>query len=121
MCSSDLVGRGAAQSYCIFIHGKNQAEQNKRLEILSSTNDGFRIAEEDLKLRGPGDLFGIRQSGLLEFQIADIYRDASVMKDASEAAGEILSLDPQLTLKQHIPLQNMLERYVSRQLDDIGL
>lgn len=115
------VGRGMAQSYCIFIHGKNQAEQSKRLEILSSTNDGFRIAEEDLKLRGPGDLFGIRQSGLLEFQMADIYRDASVMKDASEAAGEILSLDPELTLEQHIPLQIMLERYVNRQLDDIGL
>lgn len=115
------VGRGDAQSYCIFIHGKNQAEQSKRLEILASTNDGFRIAEEDLKLRGPGDLFGIRQSGLLEFQIADIYRDASVMKIASEAAGEILSLDPQLELEQHIPLRRMLEGYVNRQLNDIGL
>ena len=61
------VGRGQWQSYCIFIHGKNQAEKSKRLQILNKSNDGFYIAQEDLKLRGPGDLFGVRQSGDLIF------------------------------------------------------
>ena len=68
------VGRGQWQSYCIFIHGKNQAEKSKRLQILNKSNDGFYIAQEDLKLRGPGDLFGVRQSGDLNFEIADIFR-----------------------------------------------
>ena len=74
------VGRGEFQSYCIFVHGKDHAEKSKRLQILNQSNDGFYIAQEDLKLRGPGDLFGVKQSGVLEFGIADIFRDASVMK-----------------------------------------
>ena len=95
------VGRGQWQSYCIFIHGKNQAEKSKRLQILNKSNDGFYIAQEDLKLRGPGDLFGVRQSGDLNFEIADIFRDASILKKASDAAGYILSLDGTLKLPQH--------------------
>ncbi|MBS6196679.1 MAG: ATP-dependent DNA helicase RecG [Clostridiales bacterium] len=115
------VGRGAYQSYCIFIHGQDKAETSRRLQILKESNDGFYIAGEDLKLRGPGDLFGVRQSGLLEFGIADIFRDADVMKQASEAAGEILSLDFNLELPQNQGLRKRLEEYTSRQLDDLGL
>ena len=63
------VGRGEHQSYCIFMQGNKEKETSKRLEILNKSNDGFYIAEEDLKLRGPGDFFGIRQSGLLEFKL----------------------------------------------------
>ena len=74
------VGRGKAQSYCIFIDGKNDKGPNKRLEILNSSNDGFYIAEKDLELRGPGDVFGIRQSGLMNFKLADIYQDANFME-----------------------------------------
>ena len=81
------VGRGEYQSYCIFMQGNEQEETSKRLEILNKSNDGFFIAGEDLKLRGPGDLFGIRQSGQLEFRIGDIYQDADVLKAASDAAG----------------------------------
>ena len=71
------VGRGAHQSYCIFVAGNKSSKNMKRLEILNKTNDGFKIAEEDLKLRGPGDFFGVRQSGELDLGIADIYTDRS--------------------------------------------
>lgn len=115
------VGRGASQSYCIFIHGQDKAESSRRLQILNKSNDGFYIAGEDLKLRGPGDLFGVKQSGILEFAIADVFRDADIMKHASEAAGEILELDFELELPQNQELKKRLEQYSSRQLDDISL
>ena len=115
------VGRGEFQSYCIFIQGNNETETSKRLEILNKSNDGFYIAGEDLKLRGPGDLFGIRQSGLMEFKIGDIYNDASVLKVASEAAGEILSLDHDLELPQHSALKSRLKSYMSEDLENLGI
>lgn len=80
------VGRGEHQSYCIFVCGTSSREAKDRLEILNRSNDGFYIAEEDLKLRGPGDLFGIRQSGDLDFKIGNIYTDSSILKRAAEAA-----------------------------------
>lgn len=83
------VGRGKWQSYCIFMMGKNNDKNKERLEILNHSNDGFYVAEEDLKLRGPGDFFGMRQSGMLDFKIADIFQDAEVLKMASEAADSI--------------------------------
>lgn len=80
------VGRGEHQSYCIFVCGTGSREAKDRLEILNKSNDGFYIAEEDLKLRGPGDLFGIRQSGDLDFKIGNIYTDAAILKLAASAA-----------------------------------
>lgn len=80
------VGRGRYQSYCIFMTASKAKETKKRLEILNHSNDGFYIASEDLKLRGPGDLFGIRQSGLLEFKLGDVFQDASILQKAAEAA-----------------------------------
>ena len=80
------VGRGNAQSYCIFMSNSKGKDTKKRLEILNKSNDGFFIASEDLKLRGPGDLFGIRQSGDLQFTLGDIFTDAQILKDACEAA-----------------------------------
>lgn len=77
------VGRGDAQSYCIFVSSNDKKETMNRLEILNKSNDGFFIASEDLRLRGPGDLFGIRQSGDMEFKIADIYQDSEILKDAN--------------------------------------
>lgn len=105
------VGRGAAQSYCIFMTGNASQQNRERLAILEQTNDGFRVAEEDLKLRGPGDLFGIRQSGDLDFKLADIYQDARILQQANEAAsiferGEVLEL-----CQQYQGLRERLERY----------
>ena len=115
------VGRGEHQSYCIFMQGNAVEETAKRLEILGKSNDGFYIAEEDLKLRGPGDLFGIRQSGLMEFHIGDIYNDADILKIASEAAGEILSLDESLTLPQNQAIKARLSSYMREDLQNFGL
>ena len=84
------VGRGKHQSYCIFMSGSKSKETKKRLKILESSNDGFYIAGEDLKMRGPGDVFGIRQSGLMDFKLGDVYQDAELLKQASQAAGKIL-------------------------------
>ena len=115
------VGRGEHQSYCIFIQGNNEEDTSKRLKILNESNDGFYIAGEDLKLRGPGDLFGIRQSGLMEFKIGDIYNDAGILKNASEAAGEILALDFELRLPQHEALKERLKGYMSEDLENLGI
>lgn len=115
------VGRGEHQSYCIFIQGNGEKTISKRLEILNQSNDGFYIAGEDLKLRGPGDLFGIRQSGLMEFRIGDIYNDSAILKNASEAASEILSLDPDLSLPQHESLKKQLHSSMKEGLENFGL
>jgi ATP-dependent DNA helicase RecG len=79
------VGRGEYQSFCIFVCGSSSKDAWERLEILNKSNDGFFIAGEDLKLRGPGDIFGIRQSGDLDFKLGDIFTDASLLKVAAEA------------------------------------
>ncbi len=115
------VGRGEYQSYCIFMQGNEQEDTSKRLEILNKSNDGFYIAGEDLKLRGPGDLFGIRQSGQLEFRIGDIYQDADVLKAASDVAGGILELDRELMLPQYEILRERLHAYMKYDLENLGL
>lgn len=86
------VGRGSAQSYCIIMSGNADKDTMERLEILNHSNDGFFIASEDLRLRGPGDLFGIRQSGDMSFKIGDIYQDADCLKEANEAADSLSAI-----------------------------
>lgn len=83
------VGRGEHQSYCIFISAQDNKETMERLDILNRSNDGFFIASEDLKLRGPGDLFGIRQSGEFAFRMGDIYTDAEILRQASQAVDSV--------------------------------
>ena len=90
------VGRGSEQSYCIFVaggEGEKSKKAQKRLEIMSKTNDGFKIAEEDLKQRGPGDLFGLRQSGMPLFKMADIYEDSELIKRCSNLIERLLNKD----------------------------
>lgn len=104
------VGRGEHQSYCIFVSTKENKETMERLQILNQSNDGFFIASEDLKLRGPGDLFGIRQSGEFAFQVGDIYTDASILKQASEAVENLLLEDPSLEMTEHQRLRLHFEK-----------
>ena len=111
------VGRGEHQSYCIFISASEKEESMERLQILNKSNDGFFIASEDLKLRGPGELFGIRQSGEFSFRIGDIYSDASVLKQASKAVDRILSEDPGLEKPANLLLKQHLEAAAGNHVD----
>ncbi len=115
------VGRGKYQSYCIFVTSAKSKQIKQRLEILNKSNDGFKIAEEDLKLRGPGDFFGIRQSGDFDFGIADIYTDAATLKEASDAAKSIMDNAVSIDGECHAFLRDKLEEYTVKCLEKINL
>ncbi len=105
------VGRGKYQSYCIMVNASGP-EAQKRLDILNHSNDGFHIASEDLKLRGPGDFFGLRQSGDMEFKLADIFTDANILKEVAEAVDLILKEDPLLERAENRLLGKRLEEFI---------
>ena len=107
------VGRGEFQSYCIFISTSDTKETMERLQILNHSNDGFHIASEDLKLRGPGDIFGIRQSGEFAFVLGDIYTDANILKEASDAVEQLLVSDPELTDDDNRALVNYFKEHTA--------
>lgn len=107
------VGRGEFQSYCIFISTSDTKETMERLQILNHSNDGFHIASEDLKLRGPGDIFGIRQSGEFAFVLGDIYTDANILKEASDAVEQLLVSDPELTDDDSRALVNYFKEHTA--------
>ena len=94
------VGRGAHQSYCIFMTASKSKETKERLDILNHSNDGFHIASEDLRLRGPGDIFGIRQSGVMNFKLGDVYQDAAILQKAGEAAAKTLKKEESSSVKE---------------------
>ncbi|MBR5317757.1 MAG: ATP-dependent DNA helicase RecG [Lachnospiraceae bacterium] len=106
------VGRGDAQSYCIMINTTDTEKSRKRLDILNRSNDGFEIANEDLKLRGPGDFFGIRQSGEMQFTLADVYQDAMILQQVAGEVTRILEEDPQLELSKNVSLRQYLTEYL---------
>ena len=108
------VGRGAYQSYCIFVTSKEDDKTMDRLKILNDSNDGFKIASEDLRLRGPGELFGIRQSGEFAFRIADIYTDAELLEETSKLVDELMADDPSLSKNDHLLLRDSIEKYVEK-------
>ena len=110
------VGRGNEQAYCIlFAHGSGDVTK-KRMETMCTSNDGFYISEQDLRLRGPGDFFGTRQHGLPDLKIANLFRDMELLKSAQEAAAEILRKDRNLLCPEHAGLR---ERVASVFSEDI--
>jgi len=103
------VGRGSEKSYCILLSANGVGKEAKeRLSVMCTTNDGFRIAEKDLEIRGPGDIQGTRQSGALEFRLADIVADKAVLEKVKREADRLLSVDPDLILPEHSPLSQFL-------------
>jgi ATP-dependent DNA helicase RecG len=112
------VGRGADQSYCILMSGnKLSNEGRKRLEIMVNSSDGFEIAEADLKLRGPGDIEGTKQSGLLDFRIANLAKDGDLIMRTRKLAEDILDKDPELNSSQNIRLLTQLQNLKNEQKD----
>lgn len=115
------VGRGKHQSYCIMVNGSDQDGTQERLDILNRSNDGFYIASEDLKLRGPGDIFGLRQSGDMEFKLADIFTDANILKTVSEEVNGLLDDNPFLEGEEFEELRKRLEIYLKKSYDKLNL
>ena len=103
------VGRGKEKSYCILLTGqKLNNEARERLKIMCETNDGFKIAEKDLEIRGPGDIAGTKQSGMLDFKLADIVKDRQLLETSRHFAWKLLDEDPDLIAPQNIRLKNYL-------------
>ena len=107
------VGRGGHQSYCVLMTATRSPEAMARLRTLASTTDGFRIAEEDLKTRGPGDFFGSRQHGLPQMKLADLSGDLALLQEAQGAAQELLASDPDLSLPENQPVLDQVRRTFS--------
>lgn len=115
------VGRGEHQSYCIFLSTSDKEETMERLSILNNSNDGFYIASEDLKLRGAGDFFGIRQSGDMDFKLADIYLDALIIKQASEAIKLINAGEIAIREEEELCMYAKIEKYTKKAMENINL
>lgn len=105
------VGRGSEKSFCILLTGpKISNDARERLKILCATNDGFKVAEKDLEIRGPGDIEGTRQSGELSFKLASIVQDRVILEAAKDAVSKILDDDPDLTMAENLPIKNHLQQ-----------
>jgi ATP-dependent DNA helicase RecG len=118
------VGRGNTQSYCIFVTTSNQRETMERLQVLNKSNDGFFISSEDMRLRGPGDLFGIRQSGQFQFSLGDIYQDAGILQEAQSCANELYMSyveNGKLPIKEHEEFWRHYEDNVSLDMDFVNI
>ena len=115
------VGRGDVQSYCIMVNCSKSKHAKERLNILNQSNDGFKIASEDLKLRGPGDFFGIRQSGEMQFALGDIYQDAAILQQTSEEVERLLEEDPELVAESSKNLKNYLDEFVGKRRNKLNL
>jgi ATP-dependent DNA helicase RecG len=103
------VGRGKHESFCVLVTASKSDTARERLRVLTGTNDGFQIAEEDLRLRGPGDFFGQRQHGLPQLKVADFAADVALLQEAKTAAEELIAKDPQLKLPEHRALRERVE------------
>ncbi|MBA3725760.1 MAG: ATP-dependent DNA helicase RecG [Armatimonadetes bacterium] len=108
------VGRGERQSFCVLIGAANNSDAEARLRVMVETSDGFRISEEDLRIRGPGELYGTRQSGELELRVADLLQDGKVLQEARQAATTLVSDDPRLSRPEHARLAVAVRDWDSR-------
>jgi len=115
------VGRGSWKSYCILLAGSSSEDARRRIAAMTGTNDGFRIAEVDLELRGPGDFFGTRQSGLPDFRVADLLRDGAMLEEARREAFALVHADPQLAASEHRGLRGALLARWRGKLDLAGI
>lgn len=115
------VGRSDLQSYCIMMNTSESKESKKRLDILNRSNDGFYIAREDLKLRGQGDFFGVRQSGEMEFAVGDIFADAGLLQEAAEDVKALVDKDPELSKEEHRALKQHMETYGEQWFEQLNL
>lgn len=113
------VGRGSEKSYCILVSDNKSEITKQRLKTMTSTTDGFKISETDLKLRGPGEFFGTRQHGLPSLKIANLYKDMDILKKAQKAAQNLMKTDPQLSGEENIDLKNELDEIFLS--DNIGI
>jgi ATP-dependent DNA helicase RecG len=104
------VGRGAARSYCVLVADPTTEERRRRLEVMRTTSDGFRIAQEDLRLRGPGEVLGVRQHGVGGLRVADPISDLGLLEEARRAAARLLREDPDLASDQAAPLRDLVRR-----------
>ena len=107
------VGRGSAKSYCILLSDNDSEETRRRLKVMTQTNDGFKISEEDLRLRGPGDFFGARQHGLPNLKVADLSCDMRLLDEAQSAAKALTAADPELTDPAHRRLRERIDELFS--------
>ena len=112
---------GEGHMYATDVDPEESAKTKKRLEILNKSNDGFYIANEDLRLRGPGDLFGIRQSGELAFRIGDVFQDAAILQEANDAANDTLQDPSYPEGKDYAILRQNLEKYMYKDLCNLNL
>jgi ATP-dependent DNA helicase RecG len=115
------VGRGSEKSYCIFVQRDITENSRKRLDIMERTNDGFVISDEDLKLRGPGEFFGIRQSGFFKYKIADLVMDGPIIKSARKAAFDLVVKDPHLRNRSFIELRRHFLKKYQHMLDFVNI
>lgn len=105
------VGRGKTESFCVLVSDQKQTSTRKRLKVLVDSTDGFYIAEEDLRLRGSGDVFGLRQHGFPQFKAADLYRDMDLLRQAQQLSRTVMELDPSLNQLEHRGIRQELERF----------
>ena len=115
------VGRGTEKSYCILVKRNQSNVSRSRLEIMEKTNDGFLIADEDLKLRGPGEVFGIKQSGFFQYKIADVVKDVKIIREARELAFGLVKSDPTLNKKSNRHIKKIFRTKYSEYLENLKL
>ena len=105
------VGRGSEKSFCILLTGQKVSKEGReRIKVMCATNDGFKIAEKDLELRGPGDIEGTRQSGALNFKLVSLVNDRQVLESAKQWAEEVVTTDEKLEMAENLPLRDFLQQ-----------